>query len=540
YLVPILLSSATESLTYVALYSMVREAACLVFNPFVGAKVAAATRLSAFRTMLIVQNVCVVINSLCLYGLVVDTAHASLFYTWIVVLLASGSLERVAGAAASISVGKDFVLQCVTAACKEERERERDSGGVGEGGSSVVGRDGEVEGDIDSRKGESVGVDVEGSAEDVKVEAAEKGKQEVGEADVDGEGRAESDCVAGDCANSEEPPCVVDATEGERERQAERDARTLTTQLANANRSIRSLDMGSAMLAPLCASVLLTVLSQGQVVTILCLWNVGSFFGEYIPVHQLSTRLMPSLNRRQDGTDTKTQGEGETKPPRPAPVSFVSSLHRGWTLFYSLPCAAASLSLSLLYLSCLSPSNSLLLAYLSSEGVQPVAIASMNALASCAGLVGVVVTPIAISRFGVIRAGRGGITWQGVSLCLCLYLLVVYGTSSYIALAVALIALSFSRVGLWLFDSCVYQTMQTAVPPTSVSLVNGVSASVNSLCSIGLYATALTLNSVSQFVNLACASLCVVGLAFIMYMVYSVKELKAQRDSVDVSKDVYI
>jgi iron-regulated transporter 1 len=129
------------------------------------------------------------------------------------------------------------------------------------------------------------------------------------------------------------------------------------------------------------------------------------------------------------------------------------------------------LAFALLFFTVLSPSG-LLSSHLTSRGVDPSSIALFRAAAQAAGVAGTALAPLAIRKLGVQNAPR--LVQRGQALLLWLGAIVAYATPpSLDRLAtrldaprqwrelVLMAAVAASRIGLWGYDLCERQLVQT-------------------------------------------------------------------------------
>ena len=187
------------------------------------------------------------------------------------------------------------------------------------------------------------------------------------------------------------------------------------------------------------------------------------------------------------------------------------------TLFFHSGCAGAMVAYSILYFSVLT-FGSLMTVYLRSISISDNVIGIARGANAISVFLGASMFPWFKSTFGLYKSGTYAIAYQ---TCL-----VVLAASSFVFLDVglpyvnAIVLMSTvvaSRAGLWLFDLCVRQLAQEAIPECSRGAVNGLWNSLISFFNIATYIAAMTCPKPETFWVLTTVSAFAVVAALVIF-----------------------
>mmetsp|Transcript_56984 Transcript_56984/g.180315 ORF Transcript_56984/g.180315 Transcript_56984/m.180315 type:complete len:179 (+) Transcript_56984:84-620(+) len=142
--------------------------------------------------------------------------------------------------------------------------------------------------------------------------------------------------------------------------------------------------------------------------------------------------------------------------------------------------------------------------------------AAFRSACAAMGFFATYVSAFAISRLGVVRAGWGALTLQGILLgvAMCLY----FGRIAFappgtamVSIAVFCACVVISRIGLWTYDMAETQIFQTTVDEDEAGAVNTTEFSLCSLAELIMLATAAVIEDPAHFGALALLSALAVG-----------------------------
>ncbi|EGZ73985.1 hypothetical protein NEUTE2DRAFT_166054 [Neurospora tetrasperma FGSC 2509] len=164
-------------------------------------------------------------------------------------------------------------------------------------------------------------------------------------------------------------------------------------------------------------------------------------------------------------------------------------------LYFGHPAVIPSLALSLLYLTVLSFSGQML-TYLLASNLNLWQVGIIRGISTIFELSATWIAPRLMKRIGVLRTGLWSITWQmtwlagGVS-CFFYYYGKGYEATSLMTAVGLVVAVAFSRVGLWGFDLSVQNIVQGEVEDDRRGIFSSVEASFQNL--FDMFAWALTI-----------------------------------------------
>lgn len=275
--------------------------------------------------------------------------------------------------------------------------------------------------------------------------------------------------------------------------------------LSKFNSRLRQVDLFTEVASPVAAGELLLLASQNLPVLGFCLialWNVVSFFPEYIILKSIFNER-PDLKNKSIKIDSASQ-EG-----------IFSQIKNGWSSFFREPVALVVLAYALLWFSVLSPHGVLLTAYLKDGWNLPeLTIGVFRGLGAVFGLLATVLFPIVVKKLSINRASFLFLTFQAVTLIFAYVLFLSadsFGQIGFLALIL------LSRIGLYGFSLGEMQIRQTGILPGVRGAVNGFANALTALATIGLFAAGVALPSTEQFKYLVLSSVGFVIIALVVY-----------------------
>ncbi|KAK3949450.1 hypothetical protein QBC32DRAFT_219660 [Pseudoneurospora amorphoporcata] len=172
-------------------------------------------------------------------------------------------------------------------------------------------------------------------------------------------------------------------------------------------------------------------------------------------------------------------------------------------LYFGHPAVIPSLSLSLLFLTVLSFSGQML-TYLLASNLTLWQVGIVRGIATIFELSATWIAPRLMKRIGVLRTGLWSITWQmtwlagGVS-CFFYYYGKGYEATSLMSAVGLVVAVAFSRVGLWGFDLSVQNIVQDEVQDDRRGIFSSVEASFQNMFDMLAWALTIIWSSPNSF-----------------------------------------
>jgi iron-regulated transporter 1 len=181
--------------------------------------------------------------------------------------------------------------------------------------------------------------------------------------------------------------------------------------------------------------------------------------------------------------------------------------------------AWGGIGLAFLYFNVLS-FGGIMTTYLVSRGMSLKTIGLWRGISSAIGLLGTGVFDCSLRQnWKLEQTGLASVVWQFVWLGVCLLSVVVDdGTSNSLALALLILGVLPSRIGLWVYDISVTQLMQQHVEENVRGRgVGGAQTSLNAFMSLFLYLLGLVYSSPNQFHVFVIGGYLAVGVAVVTY-----------------------
>jgi len=291
--------------------------------------------------------------------------------------------------------------------------------------------------------------------------------------------------------------------------------------LSEANAVLVRISLVCKVASPMAISFVLSFASLYVVIFFVCLWNIISLVPELGGLLWILNRV-PELKK--------------TLKPKAQELPCLS-LFKGWKDYItSKQIFLASFAYVLLYFTALSP-GSLMSAYLLTRGVKEIYIAIFTGASALIGLVSTFGTPPLIKRSGIEFTGLISIWFQhvclivGVAFFFLLDLqerdIIPSTVPSQVSIAVFLLMLVLSRIGLWSFDLAERQIMQEYVAEEKRGIINSVEFSLTNVFSLLSYGVAIVAHDPDQFGWLVGASFSAVTIAALLYSLWTVVKRKA-------------
>jgi iron-regulated transporter 1 len=265
--------------------------------------------------------------------------------------------------------------------------------------------------------------------------------------------------------------------------------------LTQFNSRLRQVDLFTEVASPIAAGLLL-LLTSPQIpffgFLAVVLWNLISFFPEYL--------LLCSVLKARPGLSVKGTKAATQKPT----MTILEKIGGGWRVFFQSPIALVMLAYALLWLSVLSPHGVLLTAYLK-DGlhIPEWQIGTFRGLGAVFGLFATLIFPVAVKKFGLIKASRMFILAQSACVVVALTGLII-GTLGGEMVFLGFILLS--RLGLYGFSLGEMQIRQLSIEPSVRGEVNGFASSLTAIATLLLFVGGSLLPSTNQFPVLVWAS----------------------------------
>ncbi|PPD99900.1 hypothetical protein GOBAR_DD03080 [Gossypium barbadense] len=245
----------------------------------------------------------------------------------------------------------------------------------------------------------------------------------------------------------------------------------------------------------------------------------GILLSRYDPIsltwltNKLSTGVLDRAKCCQASRRTSDEG------PLPDAQNFVSTgleaIKHGWREYIQQPVLPASLAYVLLYFNVVLTPGSLMTAFLTQRGLNPSVIGGFSGLCAFMGVAATFLSASLVRRFGILKAGAVGLTFQALLLTIAVAVYQSGTLSQRSPLLLFLCLIVFSRLGHMSYDIVGAQILQTGIPSSKANLIGTTEISVASLAESLMLGVVILANDVSHFGFLAMLSvLSVVGAAW--------------------------
>ncbi|KAH7626172.1 hypothetical protein B0T09DRAFT_51125 [Sordaria sp. MPI-SDFR-AT-0083] len=282
------------------------------------------------------------------------------------------------------------------------------------------------------------------------------------------------------------------------------------------NARMRRIDLFCKLLGPLTVALIAAVSVKSAVYTTLGM-NLASVLVEYLCIETVFRRV-PGLGRpapEEAPTDQSLEPLSMVDGEAGSSTRFQLGKWLGdisWRkllmipslrLYFGHPAFIPSLSLSLLYLTVLSFSGQML-TYLLASNLTLWQVGIIRGISTIFELSATWIAPRLMKRIGVLRTGLWSITWQitwlagGVSWFFYYYGKGYEATSLMSAVGLV-VAVAFSRVGLWGFDLSVQNIVQDEVQDDRRGIFSSVEASFQNMFDMLAWALTIIWSSPNSF-----------------------------------------
>ncbi|KAJ3058808.1 hypothetical protein HDU98_005131 [Podochytrium sp. JEL0797] len=280
------------------------------------------------------------------------------------------------------------------------------------------------------------------------------------------------------------------------------------------NTRIRRVDLFCKFSAPLFISWVLIPLSIQQ--TILFVLAVALMS---IPIQLY---LIKNLYDNCSGlvwTDPPA-GAVSLVPSERRPHQTPQSLPRKWSLYVNHPMFLSSLAVSFLYLTTLAFGN-VMITYFLHLSYSPAFLASMRSTSVLAGLTATFTVSFLIQRLGLVKCGLVSIWFQFFCLLPALYSFSI-PDQPMLQTVLFFSGITLSRLGLWNFDICHMELVQTYVTgEVDVGVFNGCEFSVQNGFELLSYLVTMLWNRPEEFWISACVSVGSIFAAAVCFSVFA-------------------
>ncbi|KAG4135549.1 hypothetical protein ERO13_D08G222400v2 [Gossypium hirsutum] len=245
----------------------------------------------------------------------------------------------------------------------------------------------------------------------------------------------------------------------------------------------------------------------------LMVWSLPIMISLTWLTNKLSTGVLDRAKCCQASRRTSDEG------PLPDAQNFVSTgleaIKHGWREYIQQPVLPASLAYVLLYFNVVLTPGSLMTAFLTQRGLKPSVIGGFSGLCAFMGVAATFLSASLVRRFGILKAGAVGLTFQALLLTIAVAVYQSGTLSQRSPLLLFLCLIVFSRLGHMSYDIVGAQILQTGIPSSKANLIGTTEISVASLAESLMLGVVILANDVSHFGFLAMLSvLSVVGAAW--------------------------
>ncbi|CAN5415291.1 hypothetical protein BH10BDE1_BH10BDE1_27790 [soil metagenome] len=279
-------------------------------------------------------------------------------------------------------------------------------------------------------------------------------------------------------------------------------------ELTKFNSRLRQVDLATEVGSPVVTGLLLLVSTPEHPLTgftLVALWNVLSFFPEYLILKSIFSERT-DLNEKPIVLDSS-----RTKP-------ILLKIRDGWRSFFQEPIALVMTAYATLWLSALSPHGVLLTAFLKDGWRLPDwSIGLFRGLGAVFGLIATLLVPFFAKRISIEKSSLAFLAFQAISLVIGLGFFFVNNTIGQVGFLVAVL---LSRIGLYGFSLGEMQIRQTEVAPAVRGEVNGFASALTALATIGLYSAGVALPETEDFKSLVVLSVGFVLVALVIYFLW--------------------
>ena len=274
--------------------------------------------------------------------------------------------------------------------------------------------------------------------------------------------------------------------------------------LTKVNATIRQIDLGTEVGAPVLTGVIIAASAAFHPLagfTVIALWNVLSFFPEYLLVR------------------SSCQNVNLEVKALPVPVSMLRKYRAGFRAFFTHRLNIPILAYSMLWFSALSPHGVLLTTFLKGGWQIPEQdIGLFRGLGAVFGVSSTFFFPLLVRRLNLLGASASMICLQ--AFC------VIAAVSAFVFCAnhwLFFVAVLVSRIGLYGFMQGETQLRQIWCAPGEKGQINGFASAINNSATLLLLLAGTFFTNPDDFVILVIGSAFFVCLGAIMFMTWAWK-----------------
>ena len=357
--------------------------------------------------------------------------------------------------------------------------------------------------------------------------------------------------------------------------------------LATLNATLRRINLVTKLVSPLFCGELMSALSLTWGAAFISVWNFFSMFVEYNilkavynRVPELSKKQLKSQDEAKLLSDTYENGSEKIEleyDKKEKPHSYfeivmnsVLSLKSSWKLFFNQPIALPCFGFSFVYLTVLG-FGYITIAYAYHQCFNELMMGLLTTATAITGIVATFIYPILRQKIGLIKTGLFFAAAQTSTLVLCVSSVFLEGSplsfsqteyysnvairnesslttnfatkkyetnllitclegvtppSSFLSLSVLMSGIILARIGLWGFDLTITQLVQENIQQDDRGAFSGVQNSLNHMCEILMFLLVIAFPGIEQFGILVIISSVTVSTCYLMYAIYSYRELK--------------
>jgi solute carrier family 40 (iron-regulated transporter), member 1 len=311
----------------------------------------------------------------------------------------------------------------------------------------------------------------------------------------------------------------------------------LPQRLTETNVAMKQIDLSCKIAAPALASLLIPAIADARWV---CLW-IDGFTLVALGVEYFCTAriydMIPGLARKEvcPGQDEDNENDEDAEKLAPSTVGAARNISshsldsipttpiiaycpRGFQIYMQQASAFGGIGLAVLYANALTFGNGILTAYLLYRGMPLEVVGILRGIASAIGLSGTVIFSISTKFWSLEFTGLWSICYQFLCLAVSLASLAQFDPRNSVSLALLVTGISFSRVGLWVFDITLTQLQQQEIPEWARGQVGGTQQSLNAVFTLLSFAFGILVPHPRNFVWFVVAGTVAVGTAMLFYV----------------------
>jgi iron-regulated transporter 1 len=287
-------------------------------------------------------------------------------------------------------------------------------------------------------------------------------------------------------------------------------------ELVGFNSKLRQIDLFTEFGSPIIAGLFLAFEMNQFLLfgfSLVALWNVISFFPEYLLL-KLIFDLNPELSSKTVSVSASIK------------TTLFEKMTSGLKAFLKEPIAIVSLAYACLWLSVLSPHGVLLTGFLKDGWSIPEwGIGLFRGAGGFFGLMATVTFPRVTKRYGIKKSTSYFLFFQLITVSFALFCFFGEDLTFQIGFMVAIL---FSRIGLYGFSLGEMQLRQLKIPQNVRGEFNGFANALTGIATLGLYGGGALLPTTGDFKYLVMVSVVMVLVSFVLYQFWQNKQLSLQ------------